>query len=287
MSSLKRKESNEKLQERIGTSEENGTSQGPAKSLSPGDIHVNQRYRNLVPRPLPNEYESLKNSISKDGQREAITVNEQGTVVDGHVRFKICKELRRDVIFQVRSFPNKDTEEDFVIESAVVRRQLNTFQKIKLAQYILKREKVLAKERQRRGTSLSNERKVGEAIDIVAKKFGIPRATFARGQSVLERATKKQILRLEQGDATINEIYNDLRNAEIPAKDEKPGTESNLSRTKEIVNPRENSEGEEKPEGASLDDETKCDGCHSPTTRGKLKETLLCEDCRRKLGMRW
>jgi ParB-like chromosome segregation protein Spo0J len=47
----------------------------------------------MVPELSPEEYESLKQSIMKDGLYVPIIVNQNGIILDGHHRYKACQEL--------------------------------------------------------------------------------------------------------------------------------------------------------------------------------------------------
>jgi ParB-like chromosome segregation protein Spo0J len=119
--------------------------------LAQEDIHINEEYQALIPPLSREEYKALKHSIATEGQRIKIIVNESGEVLDGHTRFKILKELDREIRFEVLKFPNIETERDFVIQSAILRRNLNAFQKIELAQRALEEERKTAEYRQKQG----------------------------------------------------------------------------------------------------------------------------------------
>jgi ParB-like chromosome segregation protein Spo0J len=97
-------------------------------------IKINPEYFKLV-NPLSNaEYDVLKNSIKEDGLHYPIVVNSKGDILDGHHRYKICKEL--DIIpikFEIKHFDDYITEKRFVIDINLKRRQLNEFQKAELA----------------------------------------------------------------------------------------------------------------------------------------------------------
>lgn len=262
-----------------------------AKSLTQSEIHIDPNYERLVPRPTTEEYEALKESITREGQRDSIIVNNEGIILDGHTRFKICKEIGREIIFQIRSFPDIQAEENFVFESAVIRRNLNLFQKIELLQPAFALEQGRASERERSGlrTRASSDARVGKAAAIVAKKFGVSVATLERGRYVLKHATPKQISELQRGEATINGVYNEIRRKEKTARNEQATSRTDPAQEKE--NGRDEAlqykEKQEERGEASLDREVECDGCHISTTRAKLKELKLCENCRRRLSMNW
>ncbi|MDG6906251.1 MAG: ParB N-terminal domain-containing protein [Nitrososphaerota archaeon] len=260
------------------------------RKMEQEEIHIDPRYEAVVPPQSNEELTALRASIEKDGQRDPIIVNREGVVLDGHTRFKILKGMGRPVKFEVRSFPSKEREMDFVIEAAVLRRNLSPFQKIKLAQPALKRERERAEERQRRGTFLSNEGEVGEAMEIVAKQFGISKTTFERGQYIIKHATSEQIASIDRGDATINGIYDILKGKIVERKaragaandshsnnkSQRTGIEPDTTQELKHAGQSSNKEGE------GLDSKSECQKCHEKVTRADLKLVLLCTVCRRK-----
>ena len=72
-------------------------------------------------------------SIEQNGQLEEITITGDGTVLDGHHRLKILKELGIEPKTKVKSFDNPLSEKLYVIECNLKRRHLNDFQKAELA----------------------------------------------------------------------------------------------------------------------------------------------------------
>lgn len=97
------------------------------------NLQVNNEYQDLVFPLSPQEYSSLKDSIQSNGQYVPIVVNSQGVIRDGHHRYKICKELLLDPVTEVKSFPDKLSEQLFVIDCNLKRRHLNSFQRVELA----------------------------------------------------------------------------------------------------------------------------------------------------------
>lgn len=62
-----------------------------------------------------------------------ITINQSGVILDGHTRYKICKELGLKPIFETKEFDNEYDERRYVIIVNLSRRQLSKFQKGELA----------------------------------------------------------------------------------------------------------------------------------------------------------
>ena len=105
-------------------------------------IRFKEEYFDLVPRPIYDERQLLKESILEDGLTDEIKINVNGEVLDGHTRIEICEELGwknpetgKPIIakYLVKEFENSEKEEEYVIVTNLMRRHLNSFQKVRLA----------------------------------------------------------------------------------------------------------------------------------------------------------
>lgn len=56
-------------------------------------IKINPDYSKLVTPLLEKEDEMLKNSIKENGLHYPIVLNPKGDILDGHHRYKLCKDL--------------------------------------------------------------------------------------------------------------------------------------------------------------------------------------------------
>jgi ParB-like chromosome segregation protein Spo0J len=141
-------------------------------------------------------------------------------VLDGHHRFKACKELGIEPDFEVRKFEDKLLEKKFVIEANLRRRHLNKFQLVELGVPLLEIEKALAKKRQAAGGKLGRNIQLGLAPDdakpvfkkskataVVAKKVGVSTRTFERGKKILEKASEDDKQKLREGKTSISKVY--------------------------------------------------------------------------------
>lgn len=275
---------------------------------SQNDLKIRPGYVKLVPRPGIAELKALEISLLRDGQREPIVVNEQGIVVDGHSRFRILKKHGLPVQLRVVHFDSEKEERDYILKSALARRNLSDFQKIKMAQPRLKEERRAAASRKRtgkKGTFAPYGAKVGKrrrAMAIVAEEFGISEKSLERGSYVLTFGTPKQHSDIDRKLATINGVYNVLRarmKKVQKAQAENEDTQKMRYSTKEISSrsPEMGDGGKEEDLGdgkkkevvSPIDKDAVCYVCNSHLPRGDLKLTsaLMCKNCRKKLGMRY
>ena len=57
------------------------------------NLKINPQYEEITCELSKNKYNSLKESIKNDGLWNAIIVNSNGVILDGHQRYKACQEL--------------------------------------------------------------------------------------------------------------------------------------------------------------------------------------------------
>ena len=105
-------------------------------------VKFNEEYYDIVPRSISDERQLVKESMLEDGLLEEIKLNTDGEVLDGHTRIEIGEEVRwknQDTgmiiitRFKVKEFETKDQERQYVIKINLMRRHLNSFQKVRLA----------------------------------------------------------------------------------------------------------------------------------------------------------
>jgi ParB-like chromosome segregation protein Spo0J len=100
-------------------------------------IKINKEYASLVPQLTSEEYESLKESIKQDGLFVPLIINKDGVLLDGHHRYKACKELGIEISqpdCKVKEFQNKLDEKLFVIDCNLNRRPSKGYTQREIAQ---------------------------------------------------------------------------------------------------------------------------------------------------------
>jgi hypothetical protein len=73
-------------------------------------------YLNLIPRLSEVEFNLLKQSIKEEGLHIPVIANKQGIVLDGHHRFRACKELAIPLQFYTKELKDSLGEKQFLIE---------------------------------------------------------------------------------------------------------------------------------------------------------------------------
>jgi len=95
------------------------------------ELTINKRFKDLLPPMSKDEFNLLKESIFKTGVREPILIW-RNTIIDGHNRYKICKEI--GIYFETKQlgFADEDEAVVWIIKNQLGRRNLTDFDKSKL-----------------------------------------------------------------------------------------------------------------------------------------------------------
>src|SRR5919106_3656723 len=202
------------------------------------EIKINPEYEQISSRfPLTEEhFKSLVSSIHDNGQWNAITVNAEGEILDGHNRFRACQILNIEPIPPViKTFPNLLQEKLFVIDVNLLRRQLNQVQRVLLN---LEKKPILqelAKENMSLGAKgVKICTPLGRINDQLAKNAGVSARQFSKIEYLLSRASEgiRNSL-LTNPNPPVNKIYNKLKieEARQKATSDLAPIEANLGRS--------------------------------------------------------
>lgn len=129
---------------------------------------VIEKYQ-LLPPMSQHEYEELKADIIEHGVIVPVIVDEEGNIIDGHHRARICEELAIECPTVVRKFISEEEKQALAIGLNLKRRQLSPEQ----AELMRQKMKEL----------VVTLRKQGKSQHEVAQIAGIPRGTIARWEA--------------------------------------------------------------------------------------------------------
>lgn len=211
-------------------------------------LSISREYLNLLPSLSETEFESLKQSIvSEHGQAVPIIVNQNGIVLDGHNRFRACKELGIPVQYLIRKFDDALEEKRFVIEVNLTRRHINDFERAEIGYTLegIEAEKAKLRQMQSRFNSATGKeavtkrwkntkqpsirsasredsrsplKQVTRTSKAIAKTVELSRATYERCKKIVINGSEDQKNALRNGKVGINKIYRQIRDEEIQAK---------------------------------------------------------------------
>ena len=120
---------------------------------------IDQEFQGLIPPLTAEEYRNLEENIKADGCRDALVIW-NGTIIDGHTRYKICQENNIPYKTTEMSFNDRNEAIVWMLRNQLGRRNLNDFQRnevaLKFQDLIAQQMKERQRERGKIGASITN-----------------------------------------------------------------------------------------------------------------------------------
>ena len=198
------------------------------KPTSNPEIDDTKTFSKLLPPLAKDVYKALKESIRKDGLREPLTVwrlEGKRTLVDGHNRLKICKELGIPYRIREKSFKNEEEVKSWMWENQESRRNMTPYQRIEV---VLQFKGVIREQaRKRQGGAVCenfNKAKEGKKVnktklehhmrtnEVLGKRAGVSYAQVGKVLKIQQMKddgiiTQDVIDTLRNGDVSIDSVY--------------------------------------------------------------------------------
>ena len=186
-------------------------------------IKIDPEYSQLVPELSEEEYARLKESIASVGLYEPIIINQEGTLLDGHHRLKVVKELGWSrVNVETKVFDSRIDEQIYVIETNLSRRHLIAAMRIKLARsiYELNLQKQAKKQQgTRTDLTFSSEEEKVDPIDtdkVIAEKSATSKASVYRVKKIMDEGTPEEKALLFSNEGKIKTAFKEFTNRTTP-----------------------------------------------------------------------
>lgn len=185
-------------------------------------------------------YKQLKNDIRKNGLNDPIlyyvTPEGKKLVIEGHTRLSACIKLKK------KSIPTKEVNECFnsiddikfwMVKHQFQRRNLSNVEKIQLA-YLSKSiiEKLAKENLSKAGKQVQVETAIDTNAEI-AKIAGVGRTTVVRYKSIMEKAPRSVLDKLNKGQISISTAHNSIK-SDAPIVKPKIKTEKKMIELKEF-----------------------------------------------------
>lgn len=192
------------------------------------DLIVDEELERVAPPLTEDELEILQEDILEHGCKFPLIVWGD-TIVDGHNRYRICKEEGIPFAVEQMEFADKTEAKLWIIRNQLGRRNLHPFQRCEMVAPM--EEAIRADAEKRRREKISATRKAGETVpkvapslktrDVMAKMAGVSHTTYCRAKVIIEKADEKTKERLRTEELKIGNVFNNLMRAEKAAKEEK------------------------------------------------------------------
>lgn len=206
--------------------------QAKDKEQGPPHLRIDPEFESLTPAMPEKEYEALDESIRENGLLVPIVVTQDHVIVDGHHRWRACKELGIEPRYVTKYFETRDDAKCYIITANLHRRHLNSFQRIELAYKDLEIEAEKAHKRRlamlKRGNNsppLDQNQPIGEkgrVYEILARRIGLGRETVKKGCYLIENPSEAVKEKLRNGGLSIDRAYSQL----VAVKKETPRPKS-------------------------------------------------------------
>jgi hypothetical protein len=247
------------------------TTDNISEIIAPKSLTVKEEYASLVPQISEQEYQKIRQSIKDNGQWVPIITNPQLIILDGHTRFRACKELGVVPRTMIRESEDPLLEKQFIIQINRNRRHLTTFQRIELECKYDAIQSELAKKRMSEAGKIGAEKRwkgrdktdeakesrstdrlrqyyttpsnvsksagktevAGRAIDISAKNAEVSPATYNKGRKIIKLDPSREILnKLRIGEISIDKAYRQLKTKQKPQQQRGKSTTINETSSK-------------------------------------------------------
>ena len=192
-----------------------------ASSEGSAVLSIDPEFKTLIPPLSAEERAGLEASIVAEGCRDAIVIW-NGTIVDGHNRYEICRNHGIGFRTEAREFPAREAVILWIIENQLARRNISDYSRVSL---LLKKEEIIAQpakenQRVRKGNQPGATRPKSDKLPVrntaktIAKIAGVGRTRVAQVQKIEEKATEEIKEKLVSGELSINDAYKKVRAAE-------------------------------------------------------------------------
>ena len=175
-------------------------------------ITVDPEFRSIIPPLTDDERKQLAENILAKGCLDPIKLwKDHDIVVDGHNRFEICTARNIPYTVQYLRFKSRDDVKLWIVAHQLGRRNINAYQRARVALALKPVLEAKAKLKQRGGPGgklLSQNS--AEAFDTrlgLAKLSSVSHDTISKVIVIEELASPQQKAALERGEESINSIY--------------------------------------------------------------------------------
>lgn len=220
--------------------------------MQQAELIINPKFRDLID-PLENdEINVLREDLRQHGCLVPIMAW-KGMIVDGHTRYRLCREMNVPFNVQEVSFEDEDAVKIWILTNQVGRRNLEKFRRYELLHERDKLAKLRSERLKRRLKNLElSSRRNGEAIDEssgkevpklgisfiavrdisdekdntplnnqkeIAKELGVGTGTVSRMQYIRKKADEDSVAdevlkQLRTGKVSVNKVYSDIKKKE-------------------------------------------------------------------------
>lgn len=221
-------------------------------SLNHGKIYIDKTLEELLPPLSKEDYNQLKQSLITSGFKkqfgtikiwfpDGCSRNKKsvGYIVDGHNRFKICKECNIKLpswCFEVVFFDTKESVIKWMYENQLARRNLSDVAKYEIVEKYNVYLKEMAKKNQSDGgKGLSNLTKVNVRKEK-ADRVGISEGSYHKLDKVMKSDNEGVKQQLRDKKVSINQAYQEVKSSAPKKEEETPPPQQQIAEVDNRMN---------------------------------------------------
>jgi hypothetical protein len=180
------------------------------------EIKSDNEFAELIPPMSDEEYALLEKDIvvTKCIRDPLVYWVEEGILIDGYHRFKICRENNIELKLHGKSFKNRDQVKEWIIRNQLGRRNLSDYNRIRLADMLRSTIVEKAKEKQSMGGQDKVSQTFAEPVETnqeIANQAGVSRETVRKVQIIEKEATPEQKQQLRRKEKSINKVFKEVQ----------------------------------------------------------------------------
>lgn len=179
---------------------------------------IKKEFKDLIPALTAEEFAQLEANCIAEGIRENI-LTWQGFIIDGHNRYEIAQTHGLPFGTQEKYFKDENAVREWMILNQFGRRNLSNYQRSVLALKLEGVYQAKAKEKQEKGINqFSLPQKSAEPpIETrreLAKVANVSHDTIAKVKTIQQKAAPEIKAKLETGEVSINQAYQEIKKEE-------------------------------------------------------------------------
>lgn len=180
------------------------------------EMKIDAEFKNLIPPLSKEEYEQLEKNILAEGIRENIIVWND-IIIDGHNRYEIAQKNGIEYKTIEKEFASRENAIEWIILNQLGRRNISNYTRSLLALKFKSMFEGKAKGKQIEAGGAVPQKSAKPSIDTrqeLAKLAGVSHDTIAKVQKIEATASKELKGKIENGDLSINQAYQKIRQEE-------------------------------------------------------------------------
>jgi len=161
---------------------------------------IKKEFEEINPPLEDNELAVLREGIKKDGVEDPIKVLPDGTIIDGHNRYKIASEFNKKVSYTIKNIKDENDIKIYIVNTNLSRRNLSLPTKIEqvlklkefeIAKALKRQQTTLPKKGEKGfqcGGNISTTIGKGKTRDILGKRIGTSGKTLEKAEKVIKKS---------------------------------------------------------------------------------------------------